>query len=331
MVGKDELIKVSLVVPVFNVELYLAECLNSLLLQTLKEIEIIIVDDGSTDHSGEIANQYAQKDRRIRVIHQENRGLAAARNRGIELAKGKYIAFVDSDDWVKVDAYQGLYERADFLDSDIVLGSIIYYEDGEEEKLLGEYGLIFGLEQILRGKECLVKLIQSGHYLPMVYMNLFRREFIRKYGLFFKYSYHEDEYFTPYALYYADRVTFFKEAFYYYRQREGSIMRSVNYKIRAKCYFEIADALFEFVERLLGQEEQKVLVALLMRASCLYAMALRLFINLKKEDISGIILPPLKYYKLNLWRGYFSRGEFLRLNVMYYRLMNEQKIFSFLN
>ena len=104
--------KVSIIVPVYNVEMYLPRCLDSLHRQSLEEIEILLIDDGSPDGSGRIADEYAEKDGRFRVIHQANAGVAAARNRGIELAQAPYLMFVDSDDWVEPDFCRIPYEMA---------------------------------------------------------------------------------------------------------------------------------------------------------------------------------------------------------------------------
>ena len=93
--------KISIIVPVYNVEQYLAECIESIKDQSLTDIEIILVDDGSPDNSGAICDDYARKDDRIRVIHKKNGGLSSARNAGLEVAIGEYIGFVDSDDWVE--------------------------------------------------------------------------------------------------------------------------------------------------------------------------------------------------------------------------------------
>ena len=98
--------KLSVVIPVYNVEKYLQECVDSVLNQTLKEFELIAVDDGSTDHSGAILDEYQEKDSRITVIHKENGGLSSARNAGLDIAKGEWIAFVDSDDWVSPETYE---------------------------------------------------------------------------------------------------------------------------------------------------------------------------------------------------------------------------------
>lgn len=106
---------VSVVVPVYNAEPYLRECLDSLFGQTLKEIEIIAVDDGSTDGSGKILDEFAARDRRLKVIHQENAGVSAARNRGIKAARGRYLTFVDADDRIDRQALGYLCFEAERL------------------------------------------------------------------------------------------------------------------------------------------------------------------------------------------------------------------------
>lgn len=105
-------VKVSVIVPVYNVEQYIHRCVDSLINQTLRDIEIILVDDESPDNCGEICDNYSKNDRRIKVIHKKNQGLGLARNSGIEIALGEYIAFVDSDDYVELDMYDKLYTKA---------------------------------------------------------------------------------------------------------------------------------------------------------------------------------------------------------------------------
>ena len=114
---KEELI--SVIIPVYNVEKYIRYCLDSVINQTYKNLEIIIVDDGTKDSSGEIAEEYAVKDSRIKVIHKENGGLSDARNVGLDAATGKYIAFLDSDDVITLDFYEYLYNIIKEKDYDI--------------------------------------------------------------------------------------------------------------------------------------------------------------------------------------------------------------------
>ena len=122
---------VTVTVPVYNTLKYLRQCLDSLASQTLKELEVIIVDDGSTDNSGEICDEYAKKYSNFKVIHQDNGGLAAARQTGLENANGEYIIVCDSDDWVEPDMYERLYNAAKETDADIAMcGFIAEYPDG---------------------------------------------------------------------------------------------------------------------------------------------------------------------------------------------------------
>ena len=114
------MIKVSIIVPIYNVEKYLARCMDSLLNQTLKDIEIIMVDDGSPDNCPQMCDEYAKKDNRVKVIHKQNAGLGYARNSGLEVATGEYVAFVDSDDYVGLNMYKTLYEKAEAEGCDAV-------------------------------------------------------------------------------------------------------------------------------------------------------------------------------------------------------------------
>lgn len=120
--------KVSVIIPVYNAEKYLEKCISSVLLQTLDDMEIICIDDGSTDASGRILDTYAQTDKRIKVLHKENGGLVSARKEGIRLAKGTYIGYVDSDDWIEPEMYEELYALAKKHDADMVTSA--YYLEG---------------------------------------------------------------------------------------------------------------------------------------------------------------------------------------------------------
>ena len=125
MINKNDT-DLSVVIPIYNVEAYLPVCINSLMHQGDLRLEIILVNDGSTDLSGEIVEEYAKKDSRIRVIHQENVGASAARNAGLKLVRGEYIAFVDSDDWVKENGLYELYNEAVRHQTDVVNGKMLF-------------------------------------------------------------------------------------------------------------------------------------------------------------------------------------------------------------
>ena len=121
--------KLSVIIPVYNVERYLRQCLDSILVQTFTDIELIVVDDGSTDQSGKICDEYAEKDSRIVVIHKKNGGLADARNAGLDVISGEYIAFVDSDDWICPQMYETLLRYQEKTDADIVSCKIHFFSD----------------------------------------------------------------------------------------------------------------------------------------------------------------------------------------------------------
>ncbi len=121
--------KISVIVPVYNVEQYLAKCLDSVINQTYKNLEIICVDDGSSDNSGRILDEYAAKDERIKVIHGENRGVSVARNKGLDVATGDWISFLDADDWLDVNAYEKLLKSIKGADVDIIIfGNYCVYD-----------------------------------------------------------------------------------------------------------------------------------------------------------------------------------------------------------
>lgn len=150
--------KISIIVPIYNIEKYLPRCLESILAQTYKDIEVILVDDGSVDNSGRIADTYANKDQRIKVIHQINKGVSAARNAGLDLATGDYIGFVDGDDYIEPDMYEILMQIMDEQQVDIahcgyqmVYPSRVdyYYNTKEKQKMNREEGVF----EILKGRK----------------------------------------------------------------------------------------------------------------------------------------------------------------------------------
>ena len=126
--------KISIIVPVYNVEKYLRKCIDSILNQTFKDFELILIDDGSTDESGKICDEYNLKDNRIKVIHKENGGLSSARNAGLDIAQGEYIGFVDSDDWIELDMYEELYKICKENDTDVGIVGINYGGASEKKK-----------------------------------------------------------------------------------------------------------------------------------------------------------------------------------------------------
>ena len=129
--------QISVIVPIYNTEKYIHKCINSILGQSFRDIEIILVNDGSEDNCGQIVNEYQKADARIKVIHKENGGLWSARNAGLDIATGKYISFIDSDDWVKREMLEEMYNKAEEHQADLVVCNYNkVYADRTEENVL---------------------------------------------------------------------------------------------------------------------------------------------------------------------------------------------------
>lgn len=168
---------VSIGVPVYNVEKYLSKCLDSLICQTLTNIEIILVDDGSTDTSGKICEEYALKDSRIKVIHKQNGGLATARQAALEVAKGEYFCVCDADDWVELNMYEKLYNKAVETDADIVMCD--YYSEYSDGKTrFSSFGGV-----IPDSNEKIIDNALNGRFPCSVWSKFFKKDLFDKYSI----------------------------------------------------------------------------------------------------------------------------------------------------
>lgn len=259
--------KMSIVVPVYKVEKYIGNCIESLLEQTLEDIEIILVDDGSPDQSGRICDCYQQKDGRIKVLHKKNGGVSAARNDGMELATGEYILFCDSDDWMEKNACEKLYAKAVETDSDIVIGNV--YEVYPDRKIIDNF---YAKPFTTDDSAFIRKMIQTNfyrNYCPMpdasgpafryggpwnkaVRLSMLRenniRFDVRLKGIF------DDILYTAYILAAAKRVSYITDCVYYYRQVASSITNT--YKANTlEINRAIINAWQEFIAAQDSQEE----------------------------------------------------------------------------
>ena len=211
--------KISIIVPIYKVEKVLKRCVDSLIEQTYKNIEIILVDDGSPDQCGKICDKYANQDDRIIVIHKKNGGLSSARNEGLKKASGDYIMFVDSDDFIEISACQ---ELACFFKGypDIIIGDCVTVNENYE--VLHCKDLKKG--EIFLGKEYMVNALKNNFFPVVVWLNIYKREFLLSNNLFFAEGrLHEDIEFTPRVLYFAEKVVYSKCRFYHYVTHEESI------------------------------------------------------------------------------------------------------------
>lgn len=219
---------ISVIVPVYNVEKYLAKCLNSILMQTHKNIEIICINDGSSDNCSDILKEYREKDNRVRVIEQKNQGLSGARNTGLKIIRGKYIFFVDSDDWLPLDALELLYKKIKKDNSDIVIGNIVKVYLNKSKK----YVLKNLEEKIYTSEEYLKYSMKNKNFMANVVNKLYKAEIIQKYNMSFKKEVlFEDFLFTIQYLIYSKKVSILnKDVYYYFLNRKDSIVNKVTQK-----------------------------------------------------------------------------------------------------
>lgn len=222
--------KVSIIVPVYNVEKYLSECLDSLISQTLSDIEIICVNDGSKDSSLEILEKYAQKDKRIVVINQENSGVSTARNTGMKCANGEYIGFIDSDDWIDSDFYEKLYNSAKNNNADIAVASIIRYRKIEQKYRVKYIKEIVFTDLQDKISACSVPRI------CYVWNKLYRKELIQD-DLFTPNVYFEDVIWLPNIIKKANKVVTVDGTNYYYRVNNNSIVKRPSKKKQQDNYY----------------------------------------------------------------------------------------------
>ena len=221
------MVKVSIIVPVYNVESYLERCLDSLINQTLKDIEIIVVNDGSPDNSQELIDRYKKKDRRVISLMKENGGLSSARNYGLKKATGEYIGYVDSDDWIDHTMYEKMYKKAKEDDSDIV--SCDYYKAYDN----GNHVVMPGL--LLESNDMKKNYIIS---VPCAWNKIYKREIISKKhwpeGMIY-----EDFASNPLLIKKINKISYVDEPLYYYFIRETSIM---NDKVFKPKFYDILKA-----------------------------------------------------------------------------------------
>lgn len=217
------MIKLSIITAIYNVAQYLPKCLDSLIFQSLKEIEIICVNDGSPDNSLAILKEYQEKDPRIVIIDQKNQGLGAARNNAMKIARGEYIGFVDSDDWVDLDYFAKLYEAAKMADADIAVAGIL-----KHKKHYNRYNLFYKKQSIVSDKMAKFRLCSDRkHSFFNCWNKIYRASLIRDQQIVFSENMaFEDVAFSVRAIFYAKNIVSVHDTFYHYRERADSITRA---------------------------------------------------------------------------------------------------------
>ena len=275
---------VSIIVPIYNVELYLKECLDSIVNQTYSNLEIITVDDGSIDKSPEILLDFANRDNRIIIIRKLNGGASTARNKGLLAATGKYILFVDSDDIIEENTIEILYERILRDQSEITLGSVTYlYPNGYRVSMFGRKGELNDIS--LCGINCFSELVKNDVFPPFVGLYLIKRNFLLSNRLFFEEGIvHEDELWCLKSLFYAKRVSLIQSSHLLYRVREGSIMNSSNMELRLRSYYIVSKSMHHFVRNYFSEIISKEVLG------CVYIKIFRLFSDMMSLQFNSNLI-----------------------------------------
>ena len=248
--------KISVIVPVYNVEQYLERCVESIINQTYKNLEIILVDDGSTDNSGKLCDELAKKDGRIKVIHKENGGLSEARNTGISHAKGEYVYFPDSDDWIEPDTFIALAEALESLEFDIISFNREFVK-GEEDPIVSDPLVT----QVFEGKDAFVQMLKHSYITGFANDKIYKKSlFVDNNISFPKGKYYEDLG-TNYKLFLsAENVFATNQKYYHYLiDNPDSITQSWNEQ-KFSDMFEFYKDIFysDFVRSRLNQEELQI-------------------------------------------------------------------------
>lgn len=285
----SELPEVSVIIPIYNVENYLAETLDSVINQTFRNIEILCIDDGSTDRSAEILKKYAEIDSRIRVYSKENEGVGKARNLGIDLAKGKYIYFLDSDDLTDPHLLEICHKTAEEDELDIVLfEGEAFYESEELEEAFPGYKTLYHRKRdypgIYSGRDLYISLSENWDCFTHICMRFYRKAYIKENEICFPEDiYYEDEIFSLRALLQAKTARVLKQNLYQRRVRDNSIMTHADdiYK-RYASYHECACQVLDYIAGI--EFNYETLRCLAFRVCFFFDSADRFYQKLDKES-----------------------------------------------
>lgn len=251
---------ISIIVPIYNVEAYLPRCIHSLINQTYDRIEIILVDDGSTDSCGTICDNYEKDYSNIRVLHKKNGGLSDARNAGFAIAKGEFVLFVDSDDYIALDSVEKFVNVIENTHKvDIVIGR---YEkvDEHSDNLNDFYVSSSETKEVLSGKKYLAESLRNKSFIVTAWSKLYSKEFLEKNELLFmKGIVHEDELFTMQCLLKAENVVSTDIVFYRYLIRQGSIMTNSKQLRNAESIKIIVNTLQKVYDKIPNPELKRLL------------------------------------------------------------------------
>lgn len=307
--------KVSIIVPVFNVEKYLEQCLDSIVNQTLKDIEIIIINDGSTDGSSEIIDKYKKKYFNIKVIEQKNAGLSAARNAGIKESKGKYMMFIDSDDFIDLDMVEILYTKAEKYNCPLIICDLLLYWNNKKNK---KYNKLKQSEDKKYKKDELYKILLTRKLNCQVMNKLYRRDIWEENNLSFEVGrYYEDIFPSFICMNIYKEAMFINDSMYKYRIREGSITASSSPK-KVSDFIRSIQMAKDYLKNnsdINKSELNKYIMCFNINYG-LYAMELnkRLILG---EDLKGEILDGINLH-YNLFKVVFNSEISIKTKIKYF-------------
>lgn len=279
---------VSVIIPVYKVEQYLKKCIDSIINQTYKNLEIILVDDGSPDDCPAICDEYAKNDSRIKVIHKKNGGLSDARNAGMAIAKGDYISFIDSDDWIDLSMFEIMVSRLIKDHSDVVSCGVKWVE--EDGTLIREVSN--NKYELLSNYQAVSEIIIDGKLKQHVWNKIYRADLVRNIH-FEKGKYHEDVYWSYQIFGLANKISIVSESYYYYVQRPNSIMGE-EYSFKRIDALDAMRNRCDYIKHNYPDLYNLSLNTYL--SSCMYHLQLAMNANSKKQII-GDIVSRLSYKK----------------------------------
>lgn len=315
--------KISIVVPIYNMENYLNKCINSIINQTYSNIEILLIDDGSTDKSSEMCDNWEKRDNRIRVFHKKNGGLSDAKNYGIEHATGEYIGFVDSDDWIEHDMYEQLYNEAKNNKADIVIcGRYLEYDNHTIEQLKNE-------RIIMNSKEAIIKLntfygFDMSSCDKLYNINLFK-------NIRFPYGKKCEDAYVTYKLFgNAKKIEYFPKCFYHYLQRNNSISKN---KLLNKDLVYAAQEQTEYISSKYDDIKHIGIINYAFSIKLLYEMAIERNIRID-EELKKYKKEIKEYKKIITSSNYLNKKKkiaFILFNNYYYIYYILKKIKKYIN
>lgn len=299
-------IKVSVIIPIYNVEKYIEECLLSAMKQTLKGIEIICVNDGTKDNAMEIVNRYAEEDDRIHVINKENGGLSSARNAGLQQASGEYVYFLDSDDYIAENMLEVLYEEAsgNGLDN-IYFDAESFFENEElsvsQKQYRDYYRRPSMFEEIVSGPELFARMENMGLFRPSACLQMPKRTLLEQYHIqFYEGIVHEDNLFSLQTVISAKQVKHIATPFYKRRVREDSIMTDGQEFRRSYGYYICISEFNKFLKQFDFRDEE-IIRAIRHRCYVMQSNAAREFKTMTLEEIDN----ELKAYPMSVQIEYY--------------------------